>query len=711
MLKRLSGTFTGGALLLPPSPGARSPGLVPSPRTSPVQSPVPLPHSPGQSPGYPFPLQPPRTQPEQRRGIERATLHKSLAALSALLVALDDLREAKLAHAKAEKRVVKALKELATGFTDKGAGPHGGKSDVVAEALGAAAGMMDAIGETEGKHAKAVQKEYEALNDTVSKFFKRTAKEETAFEDTMASLDAKVAKATASYQSSAMSSSSRSTHAHLDTLTSQHAAYMSVLSSLSFQIRAAKAQYATAIADHREAIAREAGRVVCGLAEREWHARVEGAKRGGGAVLGRVVTAGAWCEAGMESAQAFFATAPAGIPATAATETDGAFLPPETPGNTAHAATLRGPRAPSSSTAQTVSSAHSSPPSLSSAASFASPRGSFSSAGAGAHPALPAARREHDPGRGSTPRPPSASHGPSPPSTYPISPCPSIDGRDTLRTETHRDVSAPASPPVPTHPQQGPEAEGDGSALRRPTPRYGSAPPAGSGGGGDPAADADEFGRMPRRGPGSERAATGPPPRRDSFVARMSAKYAPAPVHVHVDERGQHQPPAPAPVQVAAHARSSSRVSLLAKRYSSPPAPTIAAGGFSTMGGLTPPPSPPPRAQAASAPDSEERPQPQAPQPPPPPAPVPVSAPRRRAYEAASPLPPAPAPPLPAPASAPTLAWLLRDERPAYPDAQTVSARDGLGHGYGYGYGYDPAEGGRGSEDAGWERGTWRGRE
>ncbi|GAA5945075.1 hypothetical protein JCM1841_002041 [Sporobolomyces salmonicolor] len=124
MLKRISGTFSQSSdhLLLPP------------------HSPIPLPSPPNvvsrsdlsPSPSYPFPYTPSSSQPTKRQHqLDRPTLHKTLAALSALLVALDELRQSTGAQAKAQKRVSKAIKELAGCWGNKVA--QGARDPIVGE--------------------------------------------------------------------------------------------------------------------------------------------------------------------------------------------------------------------------------------------------------------------------------------------------------------------------------------------------------------------------------------------------------------------------------------------------------------------------------------------------------------------------------------------------------------------------------------------------
>lgn len=122
-LKRLSwnrSTDPAHPNLLPP--GARSPSYAhtPSPQHSPLASPS--------SPAHPFPNVPAAAPKSQ---VERQTLHRSLSAVSSLLVALDAFREVSQAQSKALKNVAKAERELALCFGDKV--EPGARNDVIGE--------------------------------------------------------------------------------------------------------------------------------------------------------------------------------------------------------------------------------------------------------------------------------------------------------------------------------------------------------------------------------------------------------------------------------------------------------------------------------------------------------------------------------------------------------------------------------------------------
>ena len=212
MLKRISNSFTkdstgrstndlASALLIPPP--ASSPLLLPpsgarppaygSPRSSP--SPAASPTRRGGGSSFPFPAtlqqqqQSHQTRPGSRQGttpaddgahasslIDRTVLHKTLTNLATLLVALDELRDASQTQSRARKRVAKASRDLATGFSStKGGVGAAGACREVEDAFKGCAMMMDSLYEVEERHAKALRKEYEALNEAVARYFRRTA--------------------------------------------------------------------------------------------------------------------------------------------------------------------------------------------------------------------------------------------------------------------------------------------------------------------------------------------------------------------------------------------------------------------------------------------------------------------------------------------------------------------------------------------------------
>ncbi|KAM0746114.1 hypothetical protein T439DRAFT_360689 [Meredithblackwellia eburnea MCA 4105] len=303
MLKRLSfNSKDDVSYLIPPAHQPPSSPSSPS-RTSPLPSPTHLQLQ--QLQGSYFPPIP---------SISRPTLHKTLTALTALLVAWDELRDLAASTARAEKRFARALRELGSGFGQASVSASasvsdGGRGEVVEKSLAATASLFDALGEVDLKYSKLMQKEYEGTNELVGKFFKKIAKEEKALDELLSSLDSKVQKATLSYEKSRPkppSSSSASSVSNHPTSTanslaaaSSHDKYMTHLSSLSSAISLAKKDHGESTGEKRERCVRGVGVSVARLAEASWKlCRTEGMRRAGERV-GEVVARSVWCESGM----------------------------------------------------------------------------------------------------------------------------------------------------------------------------------------------------------------------------------------------------------------------------------------------------------------------------------------------------------------------------------------------------------------------------
>ncbi|GAA5911232.1 hypothetical protein JCM5296_001328 [Sporobolomyces johnsonii] len=636
MLKRISGTFSQSSDHLLPPPRSPSGATIPLPSPPNVLSRS----DPSPSPSYPFPYTPASSQPtKKQQQLDRPTLHKTLAALSALLVALDELRESTGAQAKAQKRVAKAAKELAGCWGDKVA--QGAREPVVGEssvsdALLASAGMYETLADVDAKHAKAVQQEYESINDLSSKYFKKTAVQRG--ESLRRTLDAKVSKATSSYNKLSASSSRAGGMHKLETLTSHHTAYMTALHTLQSQASSLQSSYAEQISEKRLAVGREVGRVACALAERAWKNRVEGTRKGGERV-GRVVDKGVWCEAGMGAAGEWERGGMAGATDDDAVgeEQERAMIP-QAP-QARQPSILRGPRAPSTSTTNTQTSNAPSTGTMSSGGAqeqqlsqpFPAPNSPSSLAQTHSSPQpaparSPVASTPSQPQRRQPPRTATSSPPAHSPSTLELDggrtlprgwyldpsfanhhdPEPSVlDAVGRQRRDSAGTIMDPTS--VSAHPTSSPRPStspgrrlrsppGDGE-LRKPMPRYASAPVAAT----STAQEAvDEFGRSGGAeggaGGGEGREGWGVAvDRQASFVARMSAKYSSAGGAVaegHDErERGGEQP-GERPSQPASQppVRSASRVQQLAKRYSSPPEPS--ASGFAYPSPVSPDPGP-----------------------------------------------------------------------------------------------------------------------
>ncbi|GAA6013718.1 hypothetical protein JCM11491_005069 [Sporobolomyces phaffii] len=598
MLKRLSGSFSQSSdqLLLPPvSPGfgIHSPAAAGSAPSSPHSYRAP-------TQGYPFPPVHHPSAPPSPGAIDRTTLHKTLSLLSALLVALDDLRSASLAHSKAHKRVGKAIKDLGvSAWGDKALKES--RDPVLAEALLASAAMYDTLGDVDLKLAKVVQSEYESVNDHASRSFKKTAKEEKTYEESLGALDAKVSKATVSYNKHA-SKPAHSPHAltsaQFDTLTSSHSNYVETLQNLQVQATELQRAYGEQIAARRETVGREVARCLTGLAEKSWRNRVE-ATRKGGETIGRILARGVWVGEGMQHVHEHERRG-AELRGRGTLDAEGeanekrdegknstpvqpeeasSSEPPDHASRGKHGL-VRGPRAPSTSTTNTQNSTSASTSMTASLATPPSPQPHSNPLPVQPAPASSIAEettRFDAPQWSATtqqeeiapPRPP------LPPTATSTSH--DLGGGRTLPRGWYLDPSfanhlEEDGPPVsPRLEQSGTSStstydvlpsrgEDDGTATR-PTPRHGSAPDGNHPF--QPSGDLDEWGRGTAD---THEELEG----QQSFVRRMSQKYGGG---GEGDTDSRYTLPSRS-TSPPSHNRSNSRVSLLAKRYSSPPEPT-----------------------------------------------------------------------------------------------------------------------------------------
>ncbi|SCZ98319.1 BZ3500_MvSof-1268-A1-R1_Chr3-2g06293 [Microbotryum saponariae] len=255
--------------------------------------------------GYPFPDVRSSNESAQQGStggggprIDRAALHRSLSAWSTLLAALDDYRVACSTMASVEKSLVKALKEMAGQFGEKV--EFGSRNEAVATGLLATLVLFDGLQDVDQKHAKSVQREYEALNSLSATFFKQIAKEEKFLEESLTMLDGKMAKVSASYERSRPIGNHRRPNSLDDvhSAAAAHEKYIATLSNLSSSVTGAKTTHAENTGNKRDRAALEVARGLCLLGEAAWRNRVD-ATRKTGSKVGNVVLMGTFCEQNM----------------------------------------------------------------------------------------------------------------------------------------------------------------------------------------------------------------------------------------------------------------------------------------------------------------------------------------------------------------------------------------------------------------------------
>ncbi|PWN25944.1 hypothetical protein BDZ90DRAFT_54570 [Jaminaea rosea] len=198
--------------------------------------------------------------------VDRADLHRSLKSLETLLAQLDEYRDLQAALAKCEKKLFKSCAELA----------KNNKAVVAAapaSALQHSAAIFEAQHEVTSKHAKMVQKEYEALNEACAKYFKKVAKEERTHEDLVQGLEIKVRKVQSTYDGKKAQSGPRALEAH--------DRYIATMSSLTNDIAKAKTTHASSIGVKSHSTALLVASAVGGLAEASFRAQCETVRRSG----------------------------------------------------------------------------------------------------------------------------------------------------------------------------------------------------------------------------------------------------------------------------------------------------------------------------------------------------------------------------------------------------------------------------------------------
>lgn len=195
--------------------------------------------------------------------VERADLHKSLKAVESLLVNLDEYRDLSARLAKVERKLAKSASELE-------------RTKVVLETpsqtLQLASTMFEGLAEVSSRHAKHVQREYEAVNDACAKYFKKVAKEERAHDELVQTLDAKIKKANAAHEKNVKKASPNKA-------LESHDKYIATVQSLTNDMSRAKNAHALSMAAKSHVSSLLVASTLGGLADVEFKHRCESVRR------------------------------------------------------------------------------------------------------------------------------------------------------------------------------------------------------------------------------------------------------------------------------------------------------------------------------------------------------------------------------------------------------------------------------------------------
>lgn len=195
--------------------------------------------------------------------VERADLHKSLKAIESLLVNLDEYRDLSSRLAKVQKKLAKSASDLERTKVVQ---------DTPSQTLQLASIMFDGLSDVSSRHAKHVQKEYEAVNDACAKYFKKVAKEERAHDELISTLDAKIKKANAAHEKNVKKASPNKA-------LESHDKYIATVQLLTNDMTRAKNAHALSMTAKSHVSSLLVASTVGGLADVEFKQRCESVRR------------------------------------------------------------------------------------------------------------------------------------------------------------------------------------------------------------------------------------------------------------------------------------------------------------------------------------------------------------------------------------------------------------------------------------------------
>ena len=133
--------------------------------------------------------------------------------------------------------------------------------------------IFENITETTSKHAKLIQKEYEALNEHCARYFRRVAKEEKAHDELLDTLDSKVKKAHAGHEKNVK----RSGRGAIDS----HDKYIQTVQGLTQDISRAKVNHSSSVGTKTFVTSLVVASTLGGMADSEFKSLCESVRRSG----------------------------------------------------------------------------------------------------------------------------------------------------------------------------------------------------------------------------------------------------------------------------------------------------------------------------------------------------------------------------------------------------------------------------------------------
>ncbi|KAH7106422.1 hypothetical protein BKA62DRAFT_687113 [Auriculariales sp. MPI-PUGE-AT-0066] len=244
--------------------------------------------------------------PGQSTVLERAEVHKSCKALEVLVNAFQDYCQALTAVAGFEKKLVKALKDVASSRAT---------ADTAVNACNAAVQILETVADIDGKLSKLLDKESDQISNDIRRWFKKLAKEEKLHDDKIQVVNNKVKAAAQAFEKKSKKKAADAAE--------EHTKYMNLLTVVGPEMAADKQSHAVFVTQRHNAITSAVAATFARVAEAEWSRVCESIRR----CAPNIGTVGQWrafCEG------EFIGTVPADLPGDDLTSLDS--TPAPTPG-------------------------------------------------------------------------------------------------------------------------------------------------------------------------------------------------------------------------------------------------------------------------------------------------------------------------------------------------------------------------------------------
>ncbi|KAF8274841.1 hypothetical protein EI94DRAFT_1713173 [Lactarius quietus] len=184
---------------------------------------------------------------------ERPDIHKSCKALEVVVNLLDDYSEAARAIVTLNKKLSKALRDVAT------VKPTG---DIPGNAFNSSANIFDVLSDVDAKFSKFVDKECDVISAEVKKWFKKLAKEEKVHDDKIANANVKIKQAGQSYEKKAKKNAVDAPE--------EHNRYVNLLNTLGPEISQIKYNHTLSVSQRNAAVTFQVAATLSRVAEAEW---------------------------------------------------------------------------------------------------------------------------------------------------------------------------------------------------------------------------------------------------------------------------------------------------------------------------------------------------------------------------------------------------------------------------------------------------------